>query len=301
MSCNIQIQKPFIKWIGGKTQIIDKIMNKFPKNINNYHELFLGGGSILFALLSLQKQNLIIVKNKIYAYDINERLINTYKHIQKNKDELYKYIIHYITEYDGITEMKGTKKPKSIEEAKTSKESYYYWIRQKYNSIDKNSIESSALFMFINKTCFRGMYREGPNGYNVPFGHYKKTPTIITKENLDTISDLIKNVNFICADFENSIKNVLPGDFVYLDPPYAPENSTSFVKYVAGGFNLENHIQLFNDIKNMDKKVNFVLSNSNVELVLNNFKEYNIEQVLARRAINSKNPESKAMEVIIYN
>ena len=145
--------------------------------------------------------------------------INIFKN---NKDELYKYINLYITEYDGIEGLIINRKPVSIEEAKTSKESYYYWIRQKYNSIDKNTIECSALFMFINKTCFRGMYREGPNGYNVPYGHYKKTPTIISETDLNYISDLIKDVEFIHSDFSSSIKNVKDGDFVYLDPPYAP-------------------------------------------------------------------------------
>jgi DNA adenine methylase len=205
--------------------------------MNNYHELFLGGGSVLLAVLSLQKQNKIKIKNKIYAYDINSVLINVYKHIQNNKDELYKLISSYIKEYDSIEGSLINRKPTSIEEAKTSKESYYYWIRNKYNNIDKNTIECSALFMFINKTCFRGMYREGPNGYNVPYGHYKKTPSIISKTDLDYISDLIKDVEFIHSDFKNSIKNIKDGDFVYLDPPYAPINENSFVGYVADGFN----------------------------------------------------------------
>ena len=240
-----KIQKPFLKWIGGKTQVINSIITKFPTEISNYHELFLGGGSILLALLSLQKQNKITIKNKIYAYDINKELINVYKHIQNNKDELYKHIDSYITEYDSLKGTDINRKPKSIEDAKTSKESYYYWIRNKYNNIDKNSVECSALFMFINKTCFRGMYREGPHGYNVPYGHYKKTPTIITKKDLNYISDLIKNVEFIQSDFGTSIKNIKDGDFVYLDPPYAPENKKSFVGYVSDGFSLETHNKLF--------------------------------------------------------
>ena len=295
-----KIQKPFLKWVGGKTQIINHIISKIPKEMNNYHEPFLGGGSVLFAVLSLQKENKIVIKNKICAYDINGILINVYKHVQNNKDELYKFIKFYITEYDNI---KGTiinRKPTSIEEAKTSKESYYYWIRNKYNNMDKTTIECSALFMFINKTCFRGMYREGPNGYNVPYGHYKKTPTIITEENLNYISDLIKDVEFKQSNFSDSIKNVKEGDFVYLDPPYAPVNEKSFVKYVKGGFNLESHKLLFNEIKKFDK-IKFLMSNAKVELVTDNFKDYNCEDIIARRAINSKKPGSTAKEVIIYN
>ena len=295
-----KIQKPFLKWIGGKTQIINEIISKIPKEINNYHELFLGGGSVLLAVLSLEKQNKIIIKNKIYAYDINKVLINVYKNIQSNKEELYKFIDLYITEYDSITGNIINRKPETIDEAKTSKESYYYWIRNKYNNIDKDSIECSALFMFINKTCFRGMYREGPNGYNVPYGHYKTTPTIITLSDLNYISDLIKNVEFKHSSFTESIKEIKSNDFVYLDPPYAPENSKSFVKYVENGFNLDMHKLLFNEIKKL-KNIKFVMSNAKVDLVIDNFKEYNCEDITARRAINSKKPGSTTTEVIIYN
>jgi len=293
-------QKPFLKWVGGKTQIIDTIISKIPKDINNYHELFLGGGSVLLAVLSLQKQNKITIKNKIYAYDINRVLIRVYKDIQTNKDELYKYIEYYINEYDNITGNVVKRKATTIEEAKTSKESYYYWIRNKYNQIDKETVECSALFMFINKTCFRGMYREGPNGYNVPYGHYKKTPTIITKENLNYISELIQEVEFIDSRFEDSIKDITDDDFVYLDPPYAPENDKSFVGYVADGFSLEMHNRLFDSIKEL-KNIKFVMSNANVELVTDNFIDYKCENIIARRAIHSKNPGATSKEVIIYN
>ena len=301
--CNmaeIKIQKPFLKWVGGKTQIIKDITARIPKEMNNYHELFLGGGSVLFAVLSLQKQGVITIKEKIYAYDINRDLINVYKHIQSDKDELYKFLSFYINEYDSIKGTVINRTPKNIEEAKTSKESYYYWIRNRYNNIDKGTVECSALFMFINKTCFRGMYREGPNGYNVPYGHYKKTPAILSQAELNNISKLIENVEFVHCGFIDSIKRVSEGDFVYLDPPYAPENSKSFVGYVADGFTLETHQKLFSEIKKL-KNTKFILSNAKVELVTNNFKDYHCDEVIARRAINSKKPGSKTTEVIIYN
>jgi len=294
------IQKPFLKWVGGKTQIIHDIIQKIPTEFNNYHELFLGGGSVLFAVLSLQRQGKITIKNKLYAYDINESLINVYKHVQSNKDELFEFITFYINEYDSITGDIINRKPASIEDAKTSKESYYYWIRNKFNNIDKQSIESSALFMFINKTCFRGMYREGPNGFNVPYGHYKKTPTIITEHDLTFISDLIKDVEFIQSDFSSSFQNLNTGDFVYLDPPYAPENDKSFVGYVADGFNLDMHTKLFDEITKMND-IHFVMSNAKVDLVTDYFKDYNCVDITARRAINSKNPGSTTTEVIIYS
>lgn len=297
---DIEIQKPFLKWVGGKTQIIDSIISKLPNEINNYHELFLGGGSVLFAILSLQKHNKILIKDKIYAYDININLINMYKNIQNKKDELYNILKSYYDEYDSIKGNIINRKPLTIEEAKTSKESYYYWIRNKYNNIDNDTVECSALFILINKICFRGMYREGPNGYNVPYGHYKKTPSLISKKELDNISNLIKNVEFKHNSFIDSIKNVKEGDFIYLDPPYAPENSKSFVGYVEGGFNLETHESLFAEIKKL-KNIKFIMSNAKVDIVTNSFKDYNCQEIVARRAINSKNPGSTTIEVIIYN
>ena len=298
----VKLQKPFMKWLGGKSQIINEIIKKVPKKINNYHEIFLGGGSVLLAVLSLEKAGEIVIKNKVYAYDLNEPLINIYKNIQSNKDELFEYITQYITEYDNITGESVNRSPATVEEAKTSKESYYYWIRSMFNSMDKNTIEYSAVFMFLNKTCFRGVYREGPKGFNVPYGHYKNTPTIITKVELDTISELIKDVEFICGDFRKSLLNIKKGDYVYLDPPYAPETKTSFVKYTKEGFDLECHTALINEIKKIkSKNIKFAMSNSKVTLITENFDDCNMDDIIARRAINSKNPESVTTEVIIYN
>ena len=294
------LQKPFLKWVGGKTQIIEDIINKIPSKINNYHELFLGGGSILLAVLSLQRDNKIEIKEKVYAYDLNESLINVYNNIKFNKDELYDSINELWTTYDSINGNVTNRNPNNINDAKTSKESYYYWIRKKYNEIDNNSVEHSAMFIFLNKMGFRGLYREGPNGFNVPYGHYKKTPQMLSKDELNNISDLIKDVEFQCLDFNDSISRVNKDDFVYLDPPYAPETETSFVGYTKDGFNLESHINLFNKIKNK-KHIKFVMSNAKVDLVMEYFNDYKCEDVIARRAINSKNPESTTIEVIIYN
>lgn len=298
-----KIQKPFLKWVGGKTQILDNVIGKIPKKFNNYHELFLGGGSVLLAVLSLQKQGKIVIKNKIYAYDINETLIHVYKHVQNNKDALFGHIERYINEYDSLDGMDINRKPATIDEAKTSKESYYYWLRNKYNTIhDKSSVERSALFMIINKLCFRGMYREGPKGYNVPYGHYKTTPTIITREDLDIVSELIQDVVFECCGFETSITKPINGDFVYLDPPYAPENAKSFVGYVADGFDLDAHNNLFDGVKSLKKKkIQFAMSNAKVDFVMDTFKDYKFEDIVARRAINSKDPSAVTTEVIVYN
>ena len=294
------VDKPFLKWVGGKTQILPHILNKFPREIKNYHEIFLGGGSVLLGLLSLEEQKRIRIKGKIYAYEVNESLIYVYKHIQSNADELYKYIQIYENEYNSIENVSVNRKPETIEQGKTSKESYYYWIRNIYNTGTKQSVESSALFLFLNRTCFRGLYREGPNGYNVPYGNYKQKLVIIKKDHLYRISSLIKNVEFLHSDFRDSFKNIKRGDFVYMDPPYAPESPLSFVKYVGNGFDLDTHNVLFEHIKGLGK-TKFILSNANVPLVTDIFKDYRCELINAKRAINSKNPSATTTELIIQN
>merc|ERR1711935_296462 len=128
----LKFQKPFLKWVGGKTQIIHNVINKFPDEINNYHEIFLGGGSVLFALLTLQKQQKII-RGNIYAYDINGILIDVYKNVQNNRNKLFFYISKYFREYDNINGTTVNRKPNNSKEAVTSKESYYYWQRSQFN------------------------------------------------------------------------------------------------------------------------------------------------------------------------
>ena len=294
--------KPFLKWVGGKTQIMEHIVKEVPLEFNDYHEIFVGGGSVLLTILSLNREEKINMTGNVYAYDSNYRLIKLYEHVQKNKDELFDAISRYMLIYDSLTGVVINRKPKTEEEAQSSKESYYYWLRTLFNQIDKDSIDSSALFLVLNKTCFRGIYREGPNGFNVPYGHYKTTPIVIQKHHLDEVSFLVKDVRFICSDFTDSLKNVKPGDYVYLDPPYAPESKTSFVGYTSNGFSLEMHKTLFDDIKEIhEKNIKFTMSNAKVDLVTDSFKEFNCTEILARRAINCKNPESSTKEVIISN
>tara|TARA_B100000902_G_scaffold344877_1_gene350541 strand:+ start:520 stop:1473 length:954 start_codon:yes stop_codon:yes gene_type:complete len=300
----IHIPKPILKWVGGKTQIIDTLIADFPVEINNYRETFLGGGSVLLALLTYVKNGIIKIHGNIHAYDLNEPLIYIYKNIQNNHNELYEQLQNIIKEFNKCGNGELNRKPANIEEAKDLKENYYYWIRSEYNKLgEKNSILGSAMFIFLNKTCFRGIFRVGPNGFNVPFGHYKN-PEIINKTHLDEIHDLIQNVIFECCDFNTSLTIVEPNDFVYLDPPYAPETDKSFVGYTENGFNLDHHNQLFKLIHGLtDKNKKIMLSNADVELVRENFtnKKYNTISILCKRSINSKNPDAKAKEVIIKN
>ena len=301
-----KIPKPILKWVGGKTQIINKITIEYPKIINNYHEIFLGGGSTLFALLSYVKSGIIKMNGQIYAYDLNEELINVYINIKNNHNELYDEIQKIIIEYNSCKELEINRNPSTLEEALNAKENYYYWIRMRYNNLknkERNSIIGSALFIFLNKTCFRGLFRIGPKGFNVPFGHYKN-PEIINKEHLDEISELIQPVIFENCDFSKSLTNVKTDDFIYLDPPYAPENDTSFVKYTSDGFSEEQHNKLFQLCHQLtDKNIKFIMSNADVEFVRKNFikDKYKINSILCKRAINSKKPDAKTKEVIITN
>lgn len=296
------IQKPFLKWVGGKSQILDKILGHFPSKMNSYHEIFLGGGSVLLALLSLQKRGSFQIEGDIYAYDLNPYLINVYHQIQTQPKKFYKSLSEYWNTYGNLSGTIINRQPQTLEEAKSSKESYYYWVRNYFNQMDKLTPEGAAVFVFLNKTCFRGLYREGPQGFNVPYGHYKKTPVMITPSELENIHQLIQNVKFKCNPFQKSLSGASKGDFIYLDPPYVPENPQSFVKYTHDGFNLETHQELFRILKELhQQKIKLVLSNSNVELVLDTFRDFSRENLQARRAINAKKPGSTTTEVIIYN
>ena len=274
--------KPFLKWVGGKSQIINDVLNLFPSQIQNYHEPFLGGGSVLLGVLSSEK---IHISGNIYASDLNINLINLYKNIQSNPEEVIKEV-------------------NTLLETFSNCEEDYLNIRTKFNGLtdkERNTPMASALLLYINKTCFRGMYRESKKtGFNVPFGNYKN-PTIIDEEHIRNISKLIQPVIFTCCSFTESLSRVKKNDFVYLDPPYAPESETSFTSYTSDGFIIDHHKALFHLCHEMPCK--FLMSNADVSLVRESFPtpKYNTKTILCRRAINSKNPEAKTNEVLITN
>jgi DNA adenine methylase len=283
--------KPVLKWVGGKTQIIDDVLALFPREMANYHEPFLGGGSVLLALLDHKKRGTIKVSGTIYASDLNPNLINLYKTLQTNVEDLITEVAKFAQAYDAV-------------KTEDEREAYYYAIRTKFNNTvgpGRRLPRAAAMFLFLNKTGFRGMYREGPNGLNIPFGHYVN-PGIADADHLRAVSALLQGVVFSRAGFRDSMARVAAGDFMYLDPPYAPTEAKSFVGYTADGFNEEEHKHLFSLC---DEKVSLgakmLMSNADVSLVKDAFKapRYITKIISCRRAINSKDPGKRANEVLI--
>lgn len=300
--------KPLLKWVGGKTQIIDEIIGSFPKEINNYYEPFVGGGSVLVAFLTSVKEGKIKLSGKVYASDLNANLVLFYKNIQSRHEEFIIELRKLCTEFGAIEGHEINRNAKNVEEALTSQESYYYWIRTKFNALsaeERVTPMASAMLLFMNKTDFRGLYREGPNGFNVPFGN-NKNPAIIDEKNIRFVSGLIKDVVFAHCSFENNqeLAKASTGDFVYFDPPYAPETGTSFVGYNKDGFNIDSHKALFRMCNEMtEKKVSLLMSNADVELVTEAFPShvYDTRVISCRRAIHSKEPDKRTNEVLITN
>jgi DNA adenine methylase len=300
--------KPLLKWVGGKSQVISQIIPLFPSVINNYYEPFLGGGSVLLALLSEIEKGNITVNGTINVSDNNINIINFYQTVKNKPKDLIKELNILSEQYSKCNTVnvkeKSMRNPKSLIEAMVSQESYYYWIRTLFNNCkNKETPSAAAFFLFLNKTGFRGLYREGPNGFNVPFGNYKN-PSIYEEKYIDKLSYIFNkyNVQFTCSDFKETLSKANPSDFIYLDPPYYPENATSFVKYSAEGFTDKSHSDLFAICHQLHKdKIPFILSNSDVSRVRDEFEKYSIKQILAKRTINSKNPESHTIELIISN
>ncbi len=301
----MSITKPFLKWVGGKTQILDSVLEGFPTEMQNYYEPFVGGGSVLLGVLSLRKAGKLKISGNIYASDVNANLIALYKNIQQYPDAVIAEVKGLCEEFRKCTGSEVNRKAKTLEEAMTSQESYYFWIRSRFNAFSKEERQTpaaSAMLLFMNKTCFRGVYREGPRGFNVPFGNYKN-PTILEEDHIRSVSELLEGVEFTTCSFQDILtEKPTAGDFVYMDPPYAPETDTSFVGYTADGFDLTLHTTLFQTCKELHEKgVKWLMSNAAVKLVKDAFPspDYTTQTITCRRAINSKKPDAKTEEVLI--
>ena len=265
---------PIVKWVGGKRQLMFELLKNMPKTYNRYFEPFIGGGALFF---ELQPQN-------GYISDINEELINLYTVVRDNVHEL----INELNKHE------------------ISKE-YFLKIRnldrtEKYNKL--SDIKKASRFIYLNRTCFNGMYRVNSQGqFNVPFGNYKN-PRIVDAENLVSCSELLKNTEICCGDFSEILNKVKKGDFVYFDPPYVPLNETSsFTSYTKDGFDLDMQFKLKEVCDELDNKgVMFILSNSDTKFVNELYSNYEIKKVFASRAINA-NPSGrgKITEVLVRN
>ena len=246
--------RPFVKWAGGKGKLIPQIKNFYPFDLENetisrYIEPFVGGGAVLINIL--QKYDV----KEAYAFDINLDLINAYNVIKEKVEELIKEL--------------DTKEKEYIKLEEEERKEYFYSIRKEYNSYtiekDELNIKRAAEFIFLNRTCFNGLYRVNKDGkFNVPCGKYKN-PTICDAKNLRNLSYLIRNVNFQYGDYKQSEEYVDNNTFVYFDPPYRPISSTSgFTSYTKEDFNDENQIELAQYYSLLDKKnAKLMLSNSN--------------------------------------
>ena len=216
---------PFVKWAGGKRQLLSQIRERMPKEYNNYYEPFVGGGAVLINIL--QKYDV----KEAYAFDINIDLINCYNVIKTNVEELIKEL--------------ELKEKDFLVLADEERQKYFYGVRKEYNSYriseKELSIKRAAEFIFLNRTCFNGLYRVNKNGeFNVPCGKYKN-PTICDYKNLRNLSFLIRNVEFQYGDYKKSEKYIDNNTFVYFDPPYRPLSITSgFTSYTKEDFNDEN-------------------------------------------------------------
>ena len=268
---------PVVKWAGGKRQLLEDIAAHLPNNYSTYYEPFFGGGAVLF---ELQPQKAVV-------NDINKELINVYNVIRDNVEDLVADLKKHKNEAD-----------------------YFYKIREmdrnkeKYNRL--SDVEKASRILYLNKTCYNGLFRVNQQGeFNAPFGRYKN-PNIVNEEVLRAVNNYFNKaeITFKCGDFVEAVQGIRKGDFVYFDPPYDPiSDSANFTGYNRNGFSRREQIRLKRLCDRLNRKgINFLLSNSATEFILDLYKDYNITIVQAKRAINSKgNKRGSVDEVLVRN
>lgn len=269
---------PFVKWAGGKRQLLPQIEERMPEKYNNYIEPFVGGGAVVFGLLP---ENALI-------NDINEALINAYRQICNEPDMFLKVI------------------NKLDQEMWEDGKKYYYSLREHYN--DKlmkaeYDVELAALFVFINKHCFNGLYRVNGKGlFNVPYNNSRRSS--VDESVIMEVSEYLQGITIMSGDFQEISANAKKGDFIFLDSPYAPLNPTSFESYTKEGFDVESHRRLSKFYDELTAKGCYcMLTNHNTELIneLYGNKGYKIDVVSVKRMINSDASNRVGEEVIICN
>ena len=290
------LAKPFVKWVGGKSQLLEEIREKYPQKIEKYCEPFVGGGAVLFDILSTKKPDTVLIN------DINKELINTYSQIKNNCDDMISQLFDIQSIY----------KSHSQEENKA----FFYEKRQRFNELKTNgkeseNLEKAALFIFLNKTCFNGLYRVNSKGlFNVPFNN-AKNPLLCDEDNLVACSKLLQNVEMRIGDYKECKEFINSKTFVYIDPPYRPLTRTSdFTSYSEKGFTDKEQIELGNFITEIsDKGALVVASNSdpknsdeNDNFFDNLYSKFEIERVSASRMINSNAKKRGSInELLISN
>ena len=278
------LAKPFIKWVGGKSQLLEEIKEKYPPKIEKYCEPFVGGGAVLFDILSSKHPETVLIN------DINKELINTYSQIKNNCDGMI----------NQLSEIQTIYKTHTLEENKA----YFYEKRQRYNELkvngnDAENLEKAALFIFLNKTCFNGLYRVNSKGlFNVPFNN-AKNPLLCDEENLRACSEVLQNVEMRVGDYKECKDFIDSNTFVYIDPPYRPLSQTAaFTSYSENGFSDDDQKTLYKFIKEIitEKNAKVLVSNSdpkNTDVNDNFFDDlydknhFQIKRVSAARMINS--------------
>ena len=289
--------KPFLKWAGGKTQLLNKIESKFPYKKNDvfsFIEPFVGSGAVLFWILN----NFPNLKSATIN-DINKDLTNSYNTIKSNVTDLITILKQYEQEYHSLSEQLEAKKE------------YYYNKRDLFNTRESEQTTQTALLIFLNKTCFNGLYRVNKaNKFNVPIGSYKQ-PMICDESNLLVVSKALQKVKILSGDFEQTIDRANDNALFYFDPPYKPLSKTSsFTSYAKEQFNDSEQIRLKEFCDKLDAlKCRWILSNSDVKAknASNNFfddlfSDYQINRVMAKRSINA-NPKKRGQltELLIAN
>jgi len=242
------LAKPFIKWVGGKSQLLEEIREKYPSKIEKYCEPFVGGGAVLFDILSKFQPKEILIN------DINKELINTYSQIKNNCEGMI---------YQ-LSELQNAYKNHEVEENKE----FFYEKRARYNELKVNgnedeNLEKAVLFIFLNKTCFNGLYRVNSKGlFNVPFNN-AKNPLLCDEENLRACSQLLQNVDMRVGDYKECKDFIDSNTFVYIDPPYRPLTQTAaFTSYSENGFTDKEQIELGNFITEISNKGAMVVASN---------------------------------------
>lgn len=292
----MSVARPFIKWVGGKGQLLTEIRKKYPTHVEKYCEPFVGGGAVLFDVLNNFKPKDVLIN------DINKELINVYLQIQNSCNLL-------VEELDNINNLYHSQ---NLEENKK----LYYEMRRRYNEIKINckkseNFEKAVLFIFLNKTCFNGLYRVNSKGlFNVPYNN-AKNPLLCDKENLFTCSHLLQNVKITAGDYKKCKSFIDENTFVYIDPPYRPITGTAtFTSYSENGFSDKEQVELSNFITEISNKGGMVLAsnsdpkniNENDDFFDNLYSNFQISRVSASRMVNS-NPNKRGAinELLISN